>query len=76
MDANQEWDMREITGKEDIDGVLHYLVEWCPTLVPKDSMGYGQELVAEFEARQARMSQGQESAKGTTVYEGGQARIK
>jgi hypothetical protein len=55
MDASQEWEMREIIGEEDIDGVPHYLVEWCPTLVPKDSMGNGQELVAEFEARQARI---------------------
>ena len=55
MDANQEWEMREITGEEDVNGVPHYLVEWCPTLVPKDSMGNGQELVAEFEARQARI---------------------
>ena len=51
MDASQEWEMREITGKEDIDGVPHYWVEWCPILVPKDSMGNRQGLVVEFEAR-------------------------
>jgi hypothetical protein len=55
MDANQEWEMREITGEEDVDGVPHYLVEWCPTLVPKDWMGHATELVVEFKARQARI---------------------
>lgn len=43
--------MREITSKEDIDNVLHYLVEWCLTLVLKDSIGNEQELVVEFKAR-------------------------
>jgi hypothetical protein len=33
--ANEEWEIRDIIGKEDVDGVVHYLVEWNPTLVPK-----------------------------------------
>ena len=43
--------MREITSKEDINNVLHYLVECCLTLVLKDSIGNEQELVVEFEGR-------------------------
>jgi hypothetical protein len=42
IDANQEWEIREITGEESIDGVLHYLVERCPTLIPEDSIGMQQ----------------------------------
>lgn len=42
MDANQEWrNARVVTGEEDVNGMLHYLVEWIPILVPKDSMGNG-----------------------------------
>ena len=33
--ADQEWEIRNIIGKEDVDGVVHYLVEWNPTLEPK-----------------------------------------
>jgi hypothetical protein len=31
--------------------VLHYLVEWCPTLEPEHSLGQAKELVDEFEAQ-------------------------
>ena len=50
-DDNQDWEVRKIIGKEDIDGVLHYLVDWSPTLVPEHSLGHAKELVDEFEGR-------------------------
>jgi hypothetical protein len=31
--------------------VLHYLVEWCPTLEPVHSLEHAKELVDEFEVR-------------------------
>jgi hypothetical protein len=30
-DFSQDWEVREVIGKEYIDGVLHYMVEWSPT---------------------------------------------
>jgi hypothetical protein len=51
IDDNQDWEVRKIIGKEDVKGVVHYLVEWCPTLVPENSLGNAKELVDEFEAR-------------------------
>jgi hypothetical protein len=49
--ADQDWEIRKIVGKEDIDGVLHYLVEWSPTLLPEHALGQAKELVDKFEAR-------------------------
>jgi hypothetical protein len=74
MDANQHWEIREITGQEDVDGVPHYL-EWCPTLIPKDSMRHATELVADFEARLTRIQArlGPREAKRTTGFEARQA---
>ncbi|KAH6667669.1 hypothetical protein B0J14DRAFT_169312 [Halenospora varia] len=51
IDADQQWDVRRIIGKEDVDGVLHYWVAWCETLEPEPSLGHAKELVDEFEAR-------------------------
>jgi hypothetical protein len=51
IDDNQDWEVCKIIGKEDVDGVLHYLVDWSPTLVPEHSLGHAKELVDEFEAR-------------------------
>jgi hypothetical protein len=33
IDANQESEIRDIIAKEDVDGVVHYLVEWSPTKI-------------------------------------------
>jgi len=63
LDDNQDWEVRKITGKEDIDGVLHYLVDWSPTLVPEHSLGHAQELVDEFEAR-LRAKRGFKNGRG------------
>ena len=51
IDANQEWEIRDIIAKEDVDGVMHYLVEWSPTLMPKYTLGKAKGLVNKFEAR-------------------------
>jgi hypothetical protein len=34
-DGKQEWEIRDIIGKEVVNGEVHYLVEWTTTLVPK-----------------------------------------
>ena len=64
MDANQEWEIREITSEEDVDDLPHCLVNWCLTLISKDSMENAQELVAEYEARKARIRAGRGIKKG------------
>lgn len=51
IEADKNWEVREIIGKEDVDGVLHYMVEWHPTLMPEQSLGKAKELVNKFEAR-------------------------
>ena len=51
VDGKQEWEIRDIIGKEDVDGVVHYLVEWSATLVPKYELGKAKALVDKFEAR-------------------------
>lgn len=51
IDANQDWEVRQIIGKEDINGEPHYLVDWQPTLLPRHSLGDAKELVDNFEAR-------------------------
>ena len=51
IDADQDWEVRQIIGKEDIDGVLHYMVDWHPTLMPEHSLGHAKEMVDKFEAR-------------------------
>jgi hypothetical protein len=61
VDADQEWEIRDIIGKEDVDGVVHYLVEWNPTLVPKYALKNAKKMVNKFEARlraQARQEKG------------------
>ncbi|KUJ06153.1 uncharacterized protein LY89DRAFT_436873 [Mollisia scopiformis] len=35
IDTDQDWEVRGIIGREDIDGVLHYMVDWHPTLLPE-----------------------------------------
>ena len=40
----------DIIGKEDIDGVPHYSVQWSATLVSKCEMEKARALIARFEA--------------------------
>jgi hypothetical protein len=42
----QEWEICDIIGKEDVDGVPHYWVQWNATLVSKYEMGKARALVA------------------------------
>jgi hypothetical protein len=44
-DTRRDWEVRKIIGKEYVDDVLHYLVEWCPTLEPVHSLEHAKELV-------------------------------
>jgi hypothetical protein len=62
IDDDQDWEVRQIIGKEEVDGVLHYMVDWHPTLIPEESLGHAKELVDKFEARlqsQRRVKSGQ-----------------
>ena len=45
VDGRQEWEVLNIIGKEDADGVVHYLVEWNPTLMPKYALKNAKEMV-------------------------------
>jgi hypothetical protein len=47
---NQEWEICDIIGKEDVDGVPHYWVQWSATLVPKCEIGKARALIARFKA--------------------------
>jgi len=49
--ANQDWAIHDVIGKEDVDGVPHYLVVWEETLLPITSLENAMEMVDEFEAR-------------------------
>jgi hypothetical protein len=49
-DDKQEWEICDIIGKEDINGVPHYWVQWSVTLLPKFEMGNARALVTRFEA--------------------------
>jgi hypothetical protein len=62
-DANHEWEVRKVIGKEYVDGVLNYLVEWCPTLEPQHSLGHAKELVDKFES-QLRAHRGPRAEEG------------
>jgi hypothetical protein len=46
----QEWEIYSIINDEDIDGVLHYWVQWSPTLVSKSEIGKARALVARYKA--------------------------
>ena len=48
-DGKQEWETRDIIGKEAVD--VHYLVEWSATLMPKCELGKARCLVDKFEAQ-------------------------
>jgi len=74
VDASQEWDIREIIGKEYVDGVLHYMVDWNPTLEPQDSLENAKELVDEFETR-LRVLRGSRNGRGSQALKRGQHTI-
>ena len=49
--ADQEWEIRSIIGRQKVDGVVQYWVEWEPTWMPESELMGARELVDEFEAR-------------------------
>ena len=49
--GKQEWDIRDIIGKEVVNGEVHYLVEWSATLVPKYKLGKAKVLVDKFKVQ-------------------------
>jgi hypothetical protein len=50
-DAGQEWEIRSIIGRQKVNGVVQYWVEWEPTWMPESELMGARELVHEFEAR-------------------------
>lgn len=48
---NDDWEVRKIIGKKDIEGVLYYRVVWAETWQPAHSLLHAKELVDEFETR-------------------------
>jgi hypothetical protein len=67
IDPSEDWEVRKIIGKEYVDSILYYLVEWCPTLEPEHSLGYAKELVDEFEARLQALRNDKEVRIGPAV---------
>ncbi|KIM92563.1 hypothetical protein OIDMADRAFT_62450 [Oidiodendron maius Zn] len=63
-DVDQEWEVRKVIGKEYVDGVPHYLVEWCPTLEPQHSLRHAKELVDEFEVQLEARRVAKDGSKG------------
>jgi hypothetical protein len=51
IDTNRDWEVRKIVGKEYINGILYYWVDWYRTLEPEDVLEHAKELVDDFEAR-------------------------
>jgi hypothetical protein len=48
---DQDLEIHDIIGGEDVEGMVRYWVDWNPTLVPLHSLGKARELVEKFEAR-------------------------
>lgn len=46
---DQEHEINDIIGKEEINGEAYYLVDWTPTLVPLSALGKASDLVGKFE---------------------------
>ncbi|RXG42227.1 hypothetical protein VDGE_30281 [Verticillium dahliae] len=46
--ANEEWEITELIGKEVMQGKVHYLVRWQPTLVPEDEINAPELIVRSY----------------------------
>jgi len=46
---DQEHEINDIIGKEEVNGEAYYLVDWTPTLVPLSALGKASDLVGKFE---------------------------
>jgi hypothetical protein len=51
VNCDQEWEIQDIIGKEVVDGVVHYWVQWEATLLPEHESPKTKALVKKFEAR-------------------------
>ena len=75
VDADLDWEIRDILGKKVVNSKVHYLVDWRPTLVLEDELGNAKELVDEFEARlqtQRKYQHGRAVEVGTIASQGGE----
>ena len=45
VDADQDWEVRDIIGKKDLDVEAYYLVDWRLRLVSERSQGSAKELL-------------------------------
>jgi hypothetical protein len=65
VNGEQEWEIHDIIGREVVGGVVHYWVQWEPTLVPEYELPKAKALVEKFEARlQAQGRQKDGNGKG------------
>lgn len=72
-ETSRDWEVREVIGKEYVDGVLHYMVKWCSTLEPVHSLEHAKELVDEFEARLRARRKDKEGRVQLGLKRGGQS---
>ncbi|KAI9765646.1 MAG: hypothetical protein M1840_007203 [Geoglossum simile] len=70
--CNGEWRIHGIIGKEVIDGVLHYCVDWEPTMLPENDLRGAWCMVQEFEAKEQARGKGGDSRKRKQVGRGKQ----
>ena len=49
----EEWEVQRIIGEEQINGKLHYMVEWKPSLVSEDDAHNIGQLIEEWKQRKA-----------------------
>ena len=66
-ETSRDWEILKIIGKEYVDGVLHYMVKWCPTLEPVHSLEHAKELMDEFEAQLRALRKNKEVRVGPNV---------
>jgi hypothetical protein len=76
INADRDWEVRRIVGKEEVDSVLHYLVDWHPTLLPEHSLGHAKELVDKFEARLRAQREAKNGRGGQGLKRGEQAVVE
>ena len=72
-ETSRDWEVREVIGKEYVDGVLHYMVKWCSTLEPVHSLEHAKELVDKFEARLGALRKDKGGRVGPGVKRDGQS---